>query len=173
MSERLLAAISENWTALEVIWTAMATVGILYSSRALSRVTSLTISSVRDGMEWPTRRRLVKRIRDAAGAYFRHIGFLLIGIASLATPQPPYDPDSPVIPGLTAAIVLCTVVLVDIISLQWDEWDWVAIVRALIRDPELWDRLVEDEQRLQQKTAEQIGETLPGTKQERRTQANE
>lgn len=159
--EDLIDSILRNWSGLELAWSIMAVLGVVLSSRALARVTVLTMSALEDGMEWPTRRRLIKRVRDAAGAYFRHIGFLVIGIVAMAVPAPPPNPDIDTTPGLSVAVVLIGVIVWDIISLQWDERDWVGIVRALLRDPKLWQRVIQDEERVQAKIAAQMGEKLP------------
>jgi hypothetical protein len=162
-----MESMQRNWSSLEIFWTLMACLGVVLSSRSLSRVTVLTLSLMDEGMEWPTRRRLIKRIRDAAGAYLRHIGFVIVGIVALASPPTPQDPNIDVAPGLALALVFVLVIIQDILSLRWDEADWLAIVQALAKDDQLWERLVEDEQRLQSKTAEQMGVPLK-TSEERR-----
>jgi hypothetical protein len=151
----LIETMAKNWSALELAWTVAALIGIVLSSRALSRATTLALAARQDKMEWPTRRRLIKRIRDALGAYLRHIGFVLIGINAMAAPAPQPNPDIDVVPGLVAAAVLITVILMDIVSLRWDERDWLDIVRALREDERLWERLIADERKLTRKVEEQ------------------
>jgi hypothetical protein len=159
----LIEAMERNWSGLELFWTLMACLGLVLSSRSLSRVTVLVVSLMEEGMEWPTRRRLIKRMRDAVGAYLRHIGFLIVGIVAMASPPAPVNPDLDVIPGLAATLVFVAIIVQDIISLRWDEADWIAIVKALAENDDLWERLVADEERLQTKTAEQMGISLKTT----------
>lgn len=154
----LIDQMQRNWSGLELAWTLAAVIGVFLSSRALARATVLLRAAAEDGMEWPTRRRLYKRVRDSGGAYLRHIGFLLIGIAAMAAPAPPRNPDVDVTPGLVAAAVFITVIVMDVVFMKLDEDDWLRIVRALMRDPSLWDRLVRDEERVNRKLLEQMHE---------------
>jgi hypothetical protein len=111
-------------------WTAVAIVTIPLAARAMSRATN-SVKYIRpdDPDSRALHRLAMKRLRNATAVMIRMVGWVLVGMVSMA--------DLDEVPRDTVMVFTAGVFLVsefmDLVTLVWDDIDWNMIVRVLYR----------------------------------------
>lgn len=144
MFDAVLDLWRQNASWLEIAWTCSTFfVGVMFASRALCRAVRLNLYMRRAKVKsWEMRRRGAKRLRDSFGAYYRHVGFTILGLIAMARPAPlPADTDFQVAAQFSAILFISWAVY-DVVCLIFDDRDWTTIVSAFRSDPTRFMRIM-------------------------------